>query len=126
MALPLKNYDPGFVDCVVHNLTGAQIIFRLMYAWKAHPSMPVVLWCRKGDAVHKMNAIRVALSRERKSRNIPRTFELEFSAIFPQEHMEIRGESVRVRKTKGTLLTQMRAVVFESKQNNQGSGGLLP
>lgn len=112
-AVPLSQNEPGFINCLVHNLTGAQVLFYLFHAWKDDPNRAVILWCEKGEALKKMNSIRVALSKERKARGLLRTFELRFSFPWPYTHNGIKGEAIKVEQVGGTLLTQMRAAFTE-------------
>jgi hypothetical protein len=114
MQLPLKGYDPGFINCVVHSLTGSQILYHLFSIWSENPNESVILWCRKGDAEWKVNAVRVALSKERKARGVPRTFELRFSEVpWPYTFMGIKGEAVKVERVNGSIQTRMRAAMFK-------------
>lgn len=115
-SVPINQFDPGFINCLVHSLTGAQILFYLFHTWRDEPTRAVTLWCEKGEGLQKMNAIRVALSKERKLRNLPRTFELRFSDTWPYTHMGIKGEAIKVEQVSGTLLTQMRAAFLELKR----------
>ncbi len=108
-AVPLRDYTPGFVDCVTHSLTGAQILYYALHEWRDDQTQPVVLWCRKGDAEWKANALRVALSKERKERSIPRTFELRFSKPWPHTHNGLKGEAIKVERVNGTTMTRIRA-----------------
>lgn len=112
-AVPIKQYDPGFVNCVTHSLTGAQILFYAFHSWATDQNQSITLWCRKGDAQQKANALRVALAKERKQRQIPRTFELRFGEVFPYTHDGVKGEAIKVERVGGTLQTRMRAAFFE-------------
>lgn len=122
-AVPIKHYDPGFINCVVHNLTGSQILFYLFTTWSEESTRPVILWCRKGDAEWKMNAVRVALSRERRSRGIPRTFELRFSEPWPYTYEGIKGEAIKVERHSGTLQTRVRAAIAAMKFGEKKANG---
>jgi hypothetical protein len=104
-----KRFDPGFVNCVTHSLTGAQILYHMMHSWNQSEDMPVTLWCRKGDAVAKASTVRVALSKERRDRNVLRTFELRLSEAFPYTHFGIQGEAIVIYRVKGGKMTQLQA-----------------
>lgn len=103
-----KRFDPGFINCVTHELTGAQILFYLMHTWATEPTLSVILWCRE-DAISKGNNLRVALSKERKERKLVRTFELRMSEPWPYTHMGIRGEAIKIERVAGTLQTRVQA-----------------
>lgn len=118
-AVPIKHYDPGFVNCVTHSLTGAQILFYLLHSWNDDSEKAVILWCRKGDAEWKANALRVALSKERKARDIPRTFELRFSQPWPHTHNGFKGEAIKVLKVRGSMQTQMRAAFLHMQTKDK-------
>jgi hypothetical protein len=120
--VPITQYDPGFIDSVVHGLTGAQILFYLFHTWNREPARPVIIWCEQGEAAGKVNAIRVALAKERKARDLPRTFELKFSDRWPYTHNGIKGEAIKVERMRGTLQTQMRAA-FISLSRGGSNGG---
>jgi len=104
--------DRGFVNTVIHSLTGAQILFHLLHVWRDEPTRSVILWCRKGEALAKMSAIRVALSKERGVRGTPRTFELRFSEQWPYTHEGIKGEAIKVERVAGTIMTRMQAAMM--------------
>lgn len=108
-AVPIKQHDPAFINCVVHNLTGSQILYYLLHVWSQDRAQPVVLWCRKGEAEWKANSARVSLSKERRSRKFPRTFELRFSEPWPYTFEGVKGEAIRVERVSGTIQTQVRA-----------------
>lgn len=106
-----KHFDPGFINSVTHSLTGNQVLFYLMHTWASDPTQAIIIWCNRADAVYKMNSIRTALSKERKSRNTPRTFELRFSEPWPYTHMGIKGEAIKVERVGGTTMTRMQAAL---------------
>lgn len=109
MELDRKRFDPGFINCVTHSLTGVQVLYHLGLTWAQLPSQSIIVWCLPGDALAKANVVRVALSRERKARGLSAQFELRFSEPFPYTHMGIKGEAIKVTKVRGGGLTQMRA-----------------
>lgn len=113
MIVPVKDFDPAFINTVTHNLTGAQILYYLFNIWSDVPNQPVTLWCQRDEAEWKANAIRVALSKERKSRKIPRTFELKFSHTWPHTYEGIKGEAIKVERSGGSIQTRMRAALLE-------------
>jgi hypothetical protein len=117
--VPIKQYDPGFINCVTHSLTGAQVLYYLFHTWSKEPNRAVTLWCDKGDALQKMNAIRVALAKERKARSLPRTFELRFSDTWPYTHLGIKGEAIKVERTSGTMQTRMRAALLSMNRQEK-------
>lgn len=111
--VPIKNADAGFVDCVTHVLTGSQTLYYLFSIWSENPEQPIILWYRRGEAEFRINAIRVALSKERKVRGLKRTFELRVSDSWPHTHEDIKGEAIKVERVGGTIQTRMRAA-FQS------------
>jgi hypothetical protein len=113
MNVPIKDFDPAFINTVTHNLTGAQTLYYLFNIWMDFPSQSVVLWCERDDAEAKCNAIRVALSKERKLRSIPRTFELRFSETWPYTYNGIKGQAVKIERIGGSIRTRMRAAMLE-------------
>ena len=115
-AVPISQYDPGFINSVVHSLTGAQCLFYMFHAWSTNPSLPIIFWCKRGDGEGKINAIRVALAKERKARNVPRTFELRFSEPWPDTHLGVKGEAIKVERVSGSLHTQMSAAFHKLVQ----------
>lgn len=106
-----KHFDPGFINSVTHSLTGNQVLFYLMHMWASDSTMPVIIWCNRSDALYKASNIRTALSKERKSRNLPRTFELRFSEPWPYTHMGIKGEAIKVERVGGTIQTRLQAAM---------------
>lgn len=118
-SVPIKQYDPGFINSVVHSLTGAQILYYLLHTWASEPNRPVIIWCQTGEGSAKENSIRVALSKERKARDLPRTFELRFSAPWPYTHNGIKGEAIKVERTGGGVQTRMQAA-FLAMQRKYG------
>ena len=117
--LPVSEYDPGFINCVIHSLSGAQVLYHLFHRWESDPNRPIIIWCEKGETSAKANAIRVALSKERKARGLPRTFELKFSEQWPYTHDGIKGEALKITRHGGTMLTRMRAAMLSI---NKGEG----
>jgi len=111
-AIPIINYDPSFFDVATHQMSGPQILYYLFNAWQTRDS--VILWCRKGDGESKINTIRVALSKERKSRGAMRTFELRFGEPFAYTHNEIKGEAFKVEKIRGSFSTQFSAAMMHA------------
>ena len=103
-AVPIIDYDPSFFDIATHQLSGPQILYYLFNAWQTQDS--VILWCRKGDGASKINTIRVALSKERKSRGVMRTFELRFNDPWPYTYNGVKGEAFKVEKIRGSFSTQ--------------------
>lgn len=118
-AVPIKPYTPGFVDCVTHSLTGAQILFYMFHMWSEQPNQSITLWCRKGEADWKANALRVALSKERKQRGLPRTFELRCGEAFPYTYNDVKGEAIVVERVGGTMQTRIRAAFFEMQKGKR-------
>lgn len=112
----------GFIDCVTHTLTGAQILFYLFHTWQSNPDASVILWCRTGDAKAKANAVRVALSKERGARSAPRTFELQFSTHWPYTEGGIKGEAIKVERLRGSMSTRLRAAFLTVTQERKDSG----
>lgn len=112
-AVPIKNYDPKFINAVTHPLTGAQLLYYLMHTWEDDPSRLVTLWCRRGEAYSKANSVRVALSKERRARRLKRVYELRVSSYWPYTHEGIKGEAINIERVEGTLQTQMRAALQE-------------
>lgn len=108
-SVPVLNFDPGFIDCVVHTLSGAQVLFYLFHIWENESIYSTVIWCNKGETSQKVNAIRVALSKERAARSLPRTFELRFSESWPYTHNGIKGEAVKITRHRGSNATRIRA-----------------
>lgn len=108
-----------FINCVIHQLTGAQILYYLLNIWTVDSQKPVVLWCRKGDAVSRASAIRVALSKERKSRDAVRTFELRVSEPWPYTHKGIKGEAIRIHRELGSMMTRVRAAMTALQGKNR-------
>lgn len=111
-----KRFDPGFINCVTHELSGAQILFYLLHTWEKTPLQPVILWCRE-EATAKANAVRVALSRERKAHNLTRVFELRVSEPWPYTYMGIRGEAIKIERVAGTMQTRVQAAFEKMKRN---------
>jgi hypothetical protein len=122
-AVPITQGDPGFINCVVHSLTGAQVLYYLFHTWSQEPDRSVIIWCEKGETLAKMNAIRVALAKERKARGLPRTFELKFSESWPHTHLGIKGEAIKVERIGGTMQTRMRAAFLSLSRGGHGNGG---
>lgn len=120
--VPIKQYDPDFINCVVHSLTGAQILYYLLHVWSKESNRPVVLWCAKGEGSQKVNVVRVALAKERKARGLPRTFELRFSDPWPYTHNGIKGEAIKVEQVGGTMQTRMQAAFFAMKRKGDSNG----
>lgn len=120
--VPIKDYNPGFVNGVTHVLTGAQTLYYLFNAWAEHENLPVILWYRRGEAEFRVNAIRVALSKERKLRGLKRTFELRFSDTWPHTHEGVKGEAIKVERVGGTLQTRVRAALIQMNQQRQVRG----
>lgn len=108
--LPI-NHESGLVNCVVHSLSGAQVLFYLFHIWEVENRDSAIIWCGTGETYAKVNAIRVALSKERAARKLPRTFELRFSESWPHTHMNIKGEAIKVERLLGSQLTQLRAAM---------------
>jgi ribosomal protein S9 len=120
-AVPIKQYDPGFINSVVHQLTGGQILYYLLHTWSQEPNRTVIIWCQAGDAAAKENAIRVALAKERKARGLPRTFELKFSTPWPYTHQGIKGEAIKVERTGGGMQTRMQAAFLAMQRKYGGT-----
>lgn len=118
--IPIKQYDPGFIDCVVHSLTGAQVLYYLFHTWSQDQTRSVVIWCERGETQAKVNAIRVALAKERKARGLPRTFELRFSEPWPHTHIGIKGEAIKVERVGGTMHTRMQAAFLTLMERSHG------
>lgn len=110
--VPIIQHDPAFINGVIHSLTGAQILYYLFFSWESQPNRPVILWCQKGETAGKVNAIRVALAKERKARDLPRTFELRFSQHWPYTHEGIKGEAIKIERSSGGLRMQMRTAML--------------
>ncbi len=108
MSQPVR-FDPGFVNCVTHTLSGAQVLYHVLHTWHREEDSLIVIWCFEGEAQAKANAIRVALSKERKDRKLLRTFELRFSEPFRYTHLGIKGEAIIIRRDTGTMQTQVQA-----------------
>ena len=60
-----------YVDTIVHQLTGSQLLWHLSIAGT------VVFRCPAGKGDRLMNNLRVAITRERKARRLPRTFKVQ-------------------------------------------------
>ncbi len=118
-SVPIKDFDPGFIDCVVHALTGAQVLFYLFNIWENESIYSTVIWCNKGETSAKVNAIRVALSKERAARGLPRTFELKFSESWPYTHNGIKGEAVKITRHRGSNATRLRAAFVSLAQKGK-------
>lgn len=116
-----KRFDPGFINCVTHSLTGIQVLYHLSLTWAQTPFQPIVIWCLPGDAAAKANVIRVALSRERKARGVKALFELRFSEPWPHTYMGIKGEAIKITRVGGGDLTRMRAA-FAALERSPLSG----
>lgn len=110
MMMDRKEFDPGFIDSVTHALTGAQVLYHMLHTWESQPRLPIIIWCL-GDAGFKADSIRVALSRERKANNAPRTFELRFSEPWKHTHMGVRGEAIKVTRELGRTTTRIQAAM---------------
>lgn len=115
--VPITSYDPGFINSVVHQLTGAQLLYYLFHTWSMSENRPVIVWCQTGEAAAKQNAIRVALAKERAARNLPSTFELKFSATWPYTHDGIKGEAIKIERTSGGLKTRMQAAFLNMQRS---------
>lgn len=120
--VPEHNSDPGFINCVIHSLTGAQILYYLFLTWNQEPARSIIIWCEKGETSAKVNAIRVALAKERGSRGLPRTFELKFSEPWPHTHLGIKGEAIKIEKSGGSVQTRMRAAFVSLSQAGDKNG----
>lgn len=121
MKYPVPHSDPGFINSVIHSLTGAQILYYLFHTWEQDSGRSVIIWCDKGEAVAKMNAIRVALAKERGARGQQRTFELKFSEPWPYTHMGIKGEAIKVERVGGNMQTRMRAAFVTLAQKGKNN-----
>lgn len=121
--LPIRQYDPGFIDCMVHSLTGAQILYYLFHTWSQNQTQSIIIWCERGETDAKVNAIRVALAKERKARGLPRTFELRFSESWPHTHNGIKGEAIKVDRIGGGVQTRMRAAFLTLTRMPEKSNG---
>jgi len=118
--IPIRQYDPGFIDCMVHSLTGAQVLYYLFHTWSQHQTQSVIIWCERGETPAKVNAVRVALAKERKARSLPRTFELRFSDPWPYTHNGIKGEAIKVERVSGTLQTRMQSAFMTLMEKSNG------
>lgn len=67
------------IDCVRHQPTGVQLLYQLLPRLQASPHAAALLVIDAGRFVSVTNKIRVTLSKERRARSVPRTFELRFS-----------------------------------------------
>lgn len=121
-SIPVVGYESGLINCVVHSLTGAQVLYYLFHIWEDESVYSTILWCDKGETSAKVNAVRVALSKERAARGLPRTFELKFSQPWPYTHMGIKGEAVKVERLRGNSATRLRAAFVALAQKGQASG----
>jgi hypothetical protein len=117
---PVDDIETGFVNCVVHSLTGAQVLYYLLHIWSREPRRSVILWCATGEAVAKSNSLRVALSKERKAKDLPRTFELKFSEPWPYTYLGIKGEAIKVEKLGGSIATRMRSAMLAMNRKAAG------
>lgn len=110
-----EHIDPesGFIDCVVHSLTGGQVLFYLLRTWEKNPNQPVTVWTRDGEAVNKVKAMRVVLSKRRKANKQPRLFEIHCSEAWRHTHNGIRGEAVLVTRETATVSTQVKVAFMK-------------
>lgn len=111
-----KLFDPGFLNCVTHSLSGKQVLYHLLHIWEMNPYQAVILWCHQGDAQAKANAVRVALSKERRDRGEFRTFELRFGSPWPYTYMGIRGEAIVIERINGGMQTRVYAAFAALKE----------
>lgn len=110
------------MDCLTHQLTGAQVLFHLMNVWRDNPNQPVTLWFFRGEAEKRLKSIRVALSKERSDRDITRTFELRFSESWPHTHDGIKGEAMKVTRVSGGTTTRLNAAFAVLKNSTYKEG----
>lgn len=68
--------DKRIVDCRLHQLTGPQILYRLMCQWRDGRES-IIVATEPGNSGSIMNRVRIALTRERKARGEGRAFALK-------------------------------------------------
>lgn len=61
----LNESSDRVIDTVRHHYTGRQILAALLRMWEESKTEPVILLTRKGEGESAINALRVALAKER-------------------------------------------------------------
>lgn len=86
------------VDTITHNYSGRQLLWLLLKHWRQPTKTPFTIVARRGEAQWKVNALRVALSKERKSQDATSYYGLSVSETFPYtlESSAYKGEAVVV------------------------------
>lgn len=100
------------IDTITHQLSGVQILVSLANLWQENPKGWAILLIRHQSEASMMNTIRVSLSKERKSRKIPRTFELRHALVSTQLWVHgCKADALVIGRVSGRKGTVIRAAM---------------
>lgn len=93
------HHDQQVIDTIMHGYTGSQMLESMMTFWREHGNEKgVIVLAPRGLCMHRVNAIRIALSKSRKRLNVGAYFGFTASEPFPWTHVSgYRADAVTLR-----------------------------
>jgi hypothetical protein len=83
------------LDTVAHRYTGRQMLDRILHMWKESIELPIYVVATRNEALSRINAIRVALAKERKKQHLNAHYGMDTSDVFGWTHESgVKGEAI--------------------------------